>query len=123
LGELIDFPKECRLLKPSDFSYFKSQSGAFRSVFFLALYKSSREDLPFSRLGLSVTKKFGKAHRRNRAKRVLRECFRSSMLRKFPIDILFILNKKNDQLSENDVDQAIRSEFERFVNFLSKKQI
>jgi ribonuclease P protein component len=121
LEEPIDFPKESRLLKPSDFSYFKSRSGSFRSPFFLALFKESRENLSFSRLGLSVTKKFGKAHRRNRAKRILRELFRESSLRQHPFDFCFIVNKKHN-LAEDLVDQAIREDFLRFAAYINKKQ-
>lgn len=122
MGEPIDFPKESRLLKPSDFSYFKSKSGVFRSHYFLALYKVSRDGLNIGRLGLSVTKKFGKAHRRNRAKRILRELFRESSLRHAPTDFLFILNKKFDQMTELEVDQGIRHEFAKFSSYISKQQ-
>lgn len=41
----------------------------------ITLYKQSN-GLPQSRLGICVTRKFGKAHDRNRFKRIVREAFR-----------------------------------------------
>jgi ribonuclease P protein component len=35
-----------------------------------------RNNLNYSRIGITVTKKYGKAHKRNRMKRILREFFR-----------------------------------------------
>ena len=36
----------------------------------------SREDASNAKMGITVTKKFGKAHERNRFKRIVREAFR-----------------------------------------------
>lgn len=46
--------------------------------------------LPFSRLGMAVSKKYGNAVQRNRAKRCLREAFRVSAIRSLGIDVLAI---------------------------------
>lgn len=70
-------PKEARLLKRAEFLRVYEQGrrieGRFMTVFILPS-KAERH-----RVGITATKKaIGKAHDRNRAKRLLRECFRLS---------------------------------------------
>ena len=70
-------PKEERLLKRADFLRVYEQGkrieGRFMTVFILPVER------PFHRVGVTATKKaIGKAHDRNRAKRLLRESFRLS---------------------------------------------
>jgi len=70
-------PKEMRLLKRADFlrvyEHGKRFEGRFMTVFILP----AKQDI--HRVGITATKKaIGKAHDRNRAKRLLRESFRLS---------------------------------------------
>lgn len=70
-------PKEARLLKRAEFLRVYDQGtrfeGRFLTVFVLP------NDRPLNRVGVTATKKaIGKAHDRNRAKRLLRESFRLS---------------------------------------------
>jgi ribonuclease P protein component len=72
-------PKEERLLKRADFLRVYEQGrrieGRFMTVFILPVER------PFHRVGVTATKKaIGKAHDRNRAKRLLRETFRLSRI-------------------------------------------
>lgn len=76
---LLDFglPKEARLRKRAEFLRVYEQGkrieGRFMTVFILPAGG------PLHRVGVTATKKaIGKAHDRNRAKRLLRECFRLS---------------------------------------------
>lgn len=78
-ASLLSFglPKAARIAKRADFLRVYQQGvcieGRFMTVFFLP---SGRE---LHRVGITATKKaIGKAHDRNRAKRLLRECFRLS---------------------------------------------
>ena len=73
----FDFPKEARLRKRAEFLrvYEKGKriEGRFMTVFILP------NDRGLHRAGITATKKaIGKAHDRNRAKRLLRETFRLS---------------------------------------------
>ena len=73
----FSLPKEARLLKRADFlrvyEHGKRFEGRFMTVFILPA------KLDMHRVGITATKKaIGKAHDRNRAKRLLRESFRLS---------------------------------------------
>lgn len=73
----FSFPKEARLVKRAEFlrvyEHGKRIEGRFMTVFILP------NDKPLQRVGITATKKaIGKAHDRNRAKRLLRETFRLS---------------------------------------------
>jgi ribonuclease P protein component len=73
----FDFPKEARLAKRAEFLRVYEQGkrieGRYMTVFLLP------NGLALQRVGITATKKaIGKAHERNRAKRLLRESFRLS---------------------------------------------
>ncbi len=70
----FSFPKKQRLLKRKDFVNLNQRGRRIYSKNFLILLK--KNNLTFSRLGITVTKKIGKAVRRNRIKRLIREFFR-----------------------------------------------
>ncbi len=68
------FPRSFRLLKGSQFQAISNKSNTFYGK---ALYITWKENtLSHARLGITVTKKFGDAHLRNRFKRLTREGFR-----------------------------------------------
>jgi ribonuclease P protein component len=88
-------PKEARLLKRAEFVrvYEKGEriEGRFMTVFILPTER------PFHRVGVTATKKaIGKAHDRNRAKRLLRETFRLSRreLDHLPLRFDWVLNAR-----------------------------
>jgi len=68
-------PKEARLLKRADFLRVYEQGKRFEGRFMTVFILPSKRSL--HRVGVTATKKaIGKAHDRNRAKRLLRESFR-----------------------------------------------
>lgn len=69
------FPKESRLLKKTEFRKVYEEGQVVRSQAFVLFYITGEEEKP-SRLGITVTRSFGGAVRRNRIKRLLREAFR-----------------------------------------------
>lgn len=68
------FPKRVRLRKRADFQRTIRASQRHGRWLMFDLCKNQKEHL---RLGLTVTKKYGKAHDRNRIKRMIREAFRN----------------------------------------------
>ena len=70
-------PKEARLLKRADFLRVYENGQRFEGRFMTVFILPAKRDL--HRVGITATKKaIGKAHDRNRAKRLLRESFRLS---------------------------------------------
>ena len=91
----FDFPKEARLLKRAEFLRVYESGrrieGRLMTVFILP------NDRELHRAGITATKKgIGKAHDRNRAKRLLRESFRLSRaeLDAIPVRFDWVLNAR-----------------------------
>ena len=68
------FPKSQHVRRQLDFTRIYSVKTAYNNG--VLLVYAARNDLGYQRLGLSVSKKVGKAHARNRWKRIIREAFR-----------------------------------------------
>lgn len=68
------FTKADRILKRSQFIAFRRSGRKVDSPFFFAVIQQNH--LPHCRLGITVTRKVGKAAQRNRIKRRIREYFR-----------------------------------------------
>ena len=107
----FSFPKEQRIAKRSDF---KRTYDAGRKHFgkHVVLFASGNE-LGVTRIGITATKKVGKAHDRNRLKRWVREIYRTHResvgLGKAPLDI--VVNLKAS---------ANRATFEEFSGDLTR---
>ena len=112
----LGFPKSMHLRKRSDFDrvFGHKRSHADRV---LVIYGMSN-GLNVSRLGLVVSKKVGKAHQRNRWKRLIREVFRHEQHRIVePLDLVIIPR----QGVEPDFD-SIRRSFRKLVKWLCAKK-
>ena len=68
------FPKSARLLNSSQFKHLNRHSARYQGEWILVQFRQGRASE--SKLGITVSKKFGKAHDRNRFKRIVREAFR-----------------------------------------------
>jgi len=95
----FDFPKEARLRKRAEFLRVYNEGtrieGRYMTVFILP------NSLGLHRVGITATKKaIGKAHDRNRAKRLLRETFRLSRIELDPVEprLDWVLNARRSIL-------------------------
>lgn len=112
------FTKKFRLLSASDFSELKVGSLSFKKPSLIIYYKKN----PFNqtRIGLSVTKKLGKAHDRNRLKRLIREYFRNSPYKFLGADILFVVSWNRSLVNESQEvkEQALLKNLDEFFVYL-----
>ncbi len=75
------------MLKKSEYNYVFEQAKKIVTTDFVLLYR--KNNLGYARLGLALSKRIiGKAHNRNRIKRLLREAFRQTRLP--AVDIIFL---------------------------------
>lgn len=84
------FEKKFRLLSARDFDQLKVGSSSYKKASLIIYYKKNSFNL--SRIGLSVPKKIGKSHDRNRLKRIIREYYRNSPFKFLGYDILFVIS-------------------------------
>lgn len=95
----FDLPKETRLAKRAEFLRVYEQGKRIEGRLMTVFLMPNGRDV--HRLGVTATKKaIGKAHERNRAKRLLRESFRLSKaeLDKVPIKYDWVLNARRGLL-------------------------
>jgi len=92
------YPKSERLLNRKDFVNLNRGDKRYLTEHFTVIFKEN--GLGISRLGVTVSKKIGKAVKRNRIKRLLREFFRLNK-KIFPkgFDVVFVANKGADNLN------------------------
>ncbi|MFW6011021.1 MAG: ribonuclease P protein component [Desulfosalsimonas sp.] len=101
-----------RLLKRCEFLRLSRQGKSTGNRYFVAAFKSNGRD--FSRLGITVTRKTGKAVVRNRIKRFVREFFRQNRHLLGPgVDINVIAKKAAADATGGQVFSALRQLFER----------
>ena len=115
------FEKLFRLLSVRDFSELKVDSFSFKKPSLIIYYK--RNSLNQTRIGLSVPKKIGKSHDRNRLKRILRETFRTSNYKYLGFDILIVVSWNRSIISESQdfKEQSLKNNLDEFFIYLKKQ--
>ena len=88
------FPKSLRLLTSRDFDRLKSGSSVFQNSIIRVYSKKAISEQLHARFGFAVSKKVGKAHDRNRLKRLMREYLRKNDLKFAPWDFLFVVSPR-----------------------------
>lgn len=114
-------PKECRLRKPKEFELVYAQGKRFDGKFMTAFVLAHEGDL--HKLGITASRKsLGKAHDRNRAKRLLREAFRlnNPALYSLKKRYLWVLNAKRSLL-EVKVQEPLE-EFRNIIESVKTKE-
>lgn len=115
------FEKKFRLLSASDFSELKVDSLSFKKPSLIIYYKKN----PYNqtRIGLSVPKKIGKAHDRNRLKRLIREYFRQSNYKFLGADILFVVSWNRNIIAESQdfKEETLLKNLDEFFVYLNRQ--
>jgi len=107
--KIYPFPKTFRIVKSSDFNRVYKEGKIIRSNEFVLFYSIGEEEKP-ARLGITVTRQFGKAARRNRIKRLIREAFRHLHPSLKPgVDMVVNVHRLADNLSQKDVLDSLSS--------------
>lgn len=91
------FPKSLRLLTSKDFDYLKIGSSLTQNSIIRVYSKPGSTERAHARFGFAVSKKVGKAHDRNRLKRIMRDYIRKSILRDLNFDFLFVVSPRTLQ--------------------------
>jgi ribonuclease P protein component len=108
----LSFGKDDRILKRSQFLRLAGNGKRIHVHHFLVTYCENRYDN--SRLGITVSKKVGKAVARNRIKRIVREFFRlnrTNLLGHYDLNI--VAKKGAADLSSRQVNQALEGLFRK----------
>jgi ribonuclease P protein component len=110
------FTKDDRLLKRSDFLRLYKSGKRIQNRYFIVYI--SRNDLSRCRLGLTVTRKVGKAVARNRIKRLAREYFRQNRhIFKDQWDISLIAKRESIELTNQALLSALENIFVRIASY------
>lgn len=98
----LTYPRELRLLTPSDFTpVFKNPVVASSPAFTLLALSNNREN---PRLGLTIAKKrVKKAHDRNRVKRLIRESFRLRQHQLPNIDVIVMAKNGTESFNNEEL--------------------
>ncbi len=117
-----DFNKNMRLLSANDFKYLKKNSKILNNKFYRIFYKPSHlKSSSYSRLGIAVSKKVGKAHDRNLCKRIIRESFRTSNIKTAGFDFLITISPRlfKNLKSSDEVKALLADELNTTFNDVS----
>ncbi|EQC43582.1 ribonuclease P protein component [Bacteriovorax sp. Seq25_V] len=110
------FEKFHRLLSASDFGHLKKNAKYFNTKWLRVYFKKSKLNSVNSRIGITVTKKVGKAHDRNKCKRLIREFYRCSEYKETGIDYLILVSPRLFKQSEDplkDLQSSLEFSFSK----------
>ena len=110
------FPKAIRLLKRRQFVSIQRRSSRFVTDHFIVYARTSRSNV--TQLGVTVSRKVGRAHLRNRMKRWLREAFRLNYA-ELPQGLQFVVVVRPDR--QWPIYADVEREFLRAASALGKK--
>lgn len=95
-----------RIKSADEFNDIIKKGTKIYSPFFIIYYKEKKLDNP--RFGITQAKKFGKAYKRNRYRRILREIIRTNIkVFKNEYDYIIIIMKKCDTLDFKQIEDNL----------------
>lgn len=103
--------KEYRVKKSTDFDTIIKKRKSFANRQFIVYY--DKNDFEHMRLGISVSKRLGKAHKRNEIKRYIREVFKTRKDSVKNYDLIVIAR-------DSIVDKSL-AEYEKSIDHILKK--
>lgn len=104
--------KRYRLRKNRDFQYTYKRGRSIGHPLLVVIFRKTNKDT--TRIGFSITKKYGKAVQRNRTKRQLREIIGSRIgMVKQGYDIVFAVRKEEKEAHYKDLDDAVNTLLKR----------
>lgn len=107
------FPRELRLLTPSQFSFVFANAIPCGSQYFTFLARFN-ETIDHPRLGITIAKKkVKKAVHRNRIKRVVRESFRQHAYSLHNVDIIVLAKAGCDTLANDELHTVVQQNWKR----------
>lgn len=117
------FEKKFRLLSARDFEELKVGSSSYKKAALIIYYK--KNSFNQSRIGLSVPKKIGKSHDRNRLKRLLREFFRTSPYKFLGYDILLVVSWSRNLIPATAAvkEEMLNKNLHEYFNFLEDEKL
>lgn len=116
------FEKKFRLLSARDFEELKVGSSSYKKAALIVYYK--KNSFNQSRIGLSVPKKIGKSHDRNRLKRLMREFFRTSEYKFLGTDILLVVSWSRNLIPQNSQakEEMLLKNLNEFFHYLNDEK-
>lgn len=105
----MDFNRTKGLKKDSDFRKVYKHGKSFANRYLVIYILKNKSD--YSRIGISVSKKVGKAITRNRVRRLIKEAYRLNIDEKIKpgYDIVFIARVSSKDTSFKDIDKSIKN--------------
>lgn len=113
LPEKKQLRKHQRIRYSSEFQRVKDQGRRWVHGCLIANWQKVQER-PFSRLGVITSRKIGKAHVRNRARRLMRESYRHMQHQLIaPIDLILVARKSIATMKQQQVERDLQSILKR----------